>query len=284
MTTSLITGATAGIGHAFARALAARGDDLVIVARDGPRLNQVAAELRATCGVQVEVLVADLSDRAQLERVAQRLRDPVTASAQGGSPVDLLVNNAGFAVPGPLIVEADQPAGEHQRSIRAQEQMLDVLVRAVMVLTHAALPGMVARGHGRVINVSSVAGFLTAGPYSAAKAWVTTFTLSLANELGGTGVTATALCPGYVRTEFHQRMGAERSGPSWAWLDADRVAMQAIADAQRGRQISVPSRRYTVAATLARHLPLTVSAIVSGHVASRGRRRGQLAQPPGQPT
>jgi hypothetical protein len=268
-----VTGATAGIGNAFARALAARGDDLVLVARDGERLAQLAAELRATCGVEVEVLQADLVVRDQLERVVQRLRDPGPGSSDGRAPIDLLVNNAGFASPDRLVVPPGKPIEVHEKALHDQEQMLDVLVRAVLVLTHAALPGMVARGRGCVVNVSSVAGFLNAGPYSAAKAWVTTFTLSLAGELAGTGVTATALCPGYVRTEFHQRMGVARSGPSWAWLDADRLVREALRDVDRGRVISIPSRRYALAATFARHLPVRLSGGVSRNVAARRGNR-----------
>jgi len=256
MPTALITGASSGIGLAFAQALGARSHHLVLVARDAGRLEQVAATLRTAHGVDVEVLAADLSDRTALERVADRLRDP-------DRPVDLLVSNAGFGI--------------HTRfldgDIAVEEQALDVLVRAVLVLTRAAAPPMVARGHGAVITVSSVAGFLYSGTYSAAKAWATTFTVSLAGELAGTGVTATALCPGFVRTEFHERLGvADRSriAPDWAWLDADRLVADCLADVAHGRALSIPSRRYRVAATLVRHVPLRLALRV-------GRRR------PGRP-
>jgi uncharacterized protein len=254
--TALVTGATAGIGNAFARALAARGTDLVLVARDAVRLGGVAEALRRDHGVEVEVIAADLTVRPELDRVADRLRDPAR-------PVDLLVNNAGFPT-------KQRFAGG---DLAAEERMLDVLVRAVLVLSSAALPGMVERRRGALVTVSSVAGFLPSGTYSAAKAWATTFTLSLAAELTGTGVTATALCPGYVRTEFHGRAGIRVGGlPGFAWLDADELVAACLADVARGRPLSVPSLRYRLAATAARHLPLaTVQWFARGRMRRRNR-------------
>lgn len=237
---ALVTGPTAGIGNAFARRLAADGHDLVLVARDAARLAQVAEELRARHGVEVEVIAADLTDRAALDRVADRVRDP-------RRPVDVLVNNAGFG-PKQRIHEGD---------LDVELRLVDVLVTAVLVLTHAALPGMVARGRGTVITVSSVAGFMPGGTYSAAKAWATTFTASVAAQVAGTGVRATALCPGFVRTEFHQRAGLRMdSMPAWAWLDADRLVDDCLADVAKGRVVSVPSKRYKAATFALRHLPL----------------------------
>jgi uncharacterized protein len=254
--TALVTGGTAGIGNAFARALAARGTDLVLVARDAQRLEGVAADLRERHGVDVEVLVADLADREQLERVADRLRDRAR-------PVDLLVNNAGFSVK-QWFVGGD---------VTAEERLLDVLVRAVLVLSAAATPGMVERGRGAVVTVSSVAGFLPSGTYSAAKAWATTFTMSLAAELTGTGVTATALCPGYVHTEFHGRAGIRMNRlPEWVWLDADDVVAQCLRDVGRGRSISVPGTLYKLAVVAQRHLPL---GIVHWFAGGRMRRRNR---------
>jgi short-subunit dehydrogenase len=250
--TALVTGATAGIGNAFARALAARGTHLVLVARDAGRLEGIARDLRERHGVDVEVLTVDLADRGQLERVARRLRDD-------DRPVDLLVNNAGFTVR-QFLVGGDIPA---------EERMLDVLVRAVLVLSAAATPGMVQRRRGAVVTVSSVASFLPSGTYSAAKAWATTFTLSLAAELAGTGVTATALCPGYVHTEFHGRAGIRMSRlPEWVWLDADEVVAACLDDVARGRSISIPGLRYRLAVVASRHLPLRVLSWFS-----RGRMR-----------
>ncbi len=221
----------------------------MLVARDEARLDALARELEST-GVRAEVLVADLADRAQLDRVADRLR-------REDAPVDLLVNNAGFGVAARFV------GGE----LAAEEAMLDVLVRAVLVLTHAAAPGMVARGHGQIVTVSSVASFMTTGTYSAAKAWATTFSVSLARELAGSGVTVTALCPGFVRTEFQQRMGLRgQVAPSWAWLEADRLVADCLDDVDRGRVVSIPGRRYRVATAVLRHLPLRMSTRI-------GRRR-----------
>jgi short-subunit dehydrogenase len=238
--TALVTGATSGIGNAFARRLAAEGYGLVIVSRDVRRLDAVAVALRERYGADVEVLPADLSDREQMERVADRLRD-------NARPIDFLVNNAGFAAQKPF------PTGD----LAEEERMLDVLIRAVLVLTASAVPGMVARGRGNIVTVSSVAGFLPTGTYSAAKSWATFFTTSLAGQLAGTGVIATALCPGFVRTEFHQRAKMDMSAlPGWVWLSADGVVDSCLADVRRGRTISVPSFRYKMIAFLFRHLPL----------------------------
>jgi hypothetical protein len=266
MATALITGATAGIGHGFARLLATQGFDLVLVARDAERLGATAAQLRELHGIETETLAADLADREQLERVAERLRDDAR-------PVDVLINNAGFALNHNLVASP----------VADEERLLDVLVRAVLVLTKAAVPGMVKRGRGRVVTVASVAAFLPSGTYSAAKAWATTFTLSLAGELAGTGVTATAVCPGYTRTEFHQRAELEMSMlPGWAWLDADRLVAQAWSDVRRGRSVSVPSRRYAAAVMLLRHLPLRVGEIAGRRRAVRRSAagdRGRTAAP-----
>jgi short-subunit dehydrogenase len=254
MTTALVTGATAGIGYAFARRLAADGNGLVLVARDVPRLDEAAALLGREHGVPVETLPADLRDRAETERVAERLRD-------ANRPVGILVCNAGFTVGKPFL----------ETDIVEEERMLEVLVRSVLVLTHAAVPGMIARRRGSIITVSSVAGFLPAGTYSAAKAWATAFTVSLAGELSGTGVSATALCPGYVRTEFHRRAMLDASHiPEWAWLDADQVVGACLSDIRRGRIVSVPSLRYKSAVFVLRRLPLRFQEAVA-------RRRAAMA-------
>lgn len=236
MGTALITGATSGIGLAFARTLARRGHDLVLVARDRERLDVVAAELRGH-RVEVDVLVADLADRAQLATVEERLR---------ARPVEILVNNAGFGVPQKF------STGD----LEAEQQMLDVLVTAVMRLTHAALPGMIARGSGAVLNVSSVAGWITGGTYSAAKAWVTVFSESLSIELAGTGVHVTAVCPGYTHTEFHQRASMEMDAvPEWMWLDTQDVVDRALVDVRKGRPVSVAGTQYKALSLAAQYLP-----------------------------
>jgi short-subunit dehydrogenase len=247
MPTALVTGATAGIGAAFARRLAAEGHSLVLVARDVSRLEAAAAGLPG----DIELLPADLADDDGCAAVEERL----------GRGVDVLVNNAGIGL-----------GGEFLTNSRADEQyMLDLNVRAVMRLTHAALPGMVERGHGDIVNVSSVAGFGPLAPgstYGATKAWVTNFSESVHAAVRDRGVRVVALCPGFVRTEFHERAGIEvgdRRGR--LWLDADRVVADALADLRRGRAVSVPSVQYKLISSALRHLPHGLL-----RLATRGRR------------
>ena len=239
MATALVTGGTSGIGAAFARALAARGDDLVLVARNAGRLEGVAAELRQRHGVAVETLAADLADRADLARVAARLAD-------ASRPVDLLVNNAGFGIRARLTAEDLSPF----------EHGLDVMVHAVMVLAGTAARTMRERGHGAIVDVGSTSGYVTMGGYSALKAFVNVYTESLANELRGTGVTVTLLAPGWVRTEFHERaeIGTGKI-PGFLWLEADRLVTECLRDVAAGKVISIPSRRYRLLTFAARHAP-----------------------------
>lgn len=254
MGTALITGASAGLGLEFAWQLATARHDVVLVARDAARLEHLAGQLRAAAGVQAEVLPADLSVREDLERVAERLRAE-------DEPVGLLVNNAGFGT----------GKGFLASEVTEEERALEVMVRGVMVLSHAAAGAMVRRGRGAILNVGSVAGLLASGTYSAHKAWVRTFTEALAVELAGTGVTATVLQPGFVRTEFHERGGIDMSAlPEVAWLDAEDVVAQALADVRRGVVISTPSVRYRLAAGLVRTLPRTA-------VRALGNYRSRLA-------
>ncbi|NED99196.1 SDR family NAD(P)-dependent oxidoreductase [Phytoactinopolyspora halotolerans] len=240
MPTALVTGPTAGIGLAFARKLAEQRFDLVLVARDQGRLEATADELRAAHGVDVEVLPADLAQ--QTEDVELRLSDAVR-------PIDLLVNNAGHALRKPFLAN----------DIADEEQLLNVHVRAVLRLTHAALPPMIERGRGAVVNVSSVAAWTPRGTYSAAKAWTTSFTEGLAAQLNGTGVRAMVLAPGFTRTEFHDRAAMDMSSlPSWLWLDADRLVDVALRDLRRGKTVSVPGPLYNVAAAMLPRLPRQV--------------------------
>lgn len=234
---ALITGATAGIGAAFARVLSAEGYELVLVARDNQRLAAVARELG-----NASALPADLSTEAGCDEVAQRLRDPA-------NPVDLLVNNAGMSLNTPFL----------RSTVEQEELLLRLNVNAVMRLTHAALPGMVQRGRGDLINVSSVAGFAGLMPgstYPASKAWVTNFSESTAQLVRRYGVRVMALCPGYTHTEFHQRAGIKTSKtPGWMWLDAEFVAREGLRDLRRGKMVSVPDWKYKMAVFAVRHLP-----------------------------
>jgi short-subunit dehydrogenase len=239
MSTALVTGGTSGIGAAFAHALAARGDDLVLVARDAGRLADMATELTAEHGIEVEVMSADLGDRDDVLRVAARLQSTE-------QPIDLLVSNAGFGVRARLVTE----------DIATHEHAIDVMVRAVLILGAAAGGAMKARGRGTIINVASTAGFVTMGGYSAIKAWVVTYTEGLANELRGSGVQVTALCPGWVRTEFHERADIRTSKiPNQLWLDADRVVADCLADVARHQVVSIPSKRYKALILAARLAP-----------------------------
>jgi len=240
--TALVTGATAGIGAAFARHLAAEGHDLVLVARDKSRLDAYADELRQAHGVAVEPLAADLADDAGCAAVEARLADPER-------PVDVLVNNAGIGL----------ARGFMQVGVDDEELVLRLNVRAVMRLTHAAVAGMVARRRGEIVNVSSVAGFAAAMPgstYPASKAWVTNFSESIAAITRRDGVRVMALCPGYTRTEFHERAKIDMSRtPAWLWLDADAVVTEGLRDLRRGKVVSVPAWKYKVVAAAMRHLP-----------------------------
>lgn len=270
MFTALITGGTSGIGAAFAKALAARGLNLVLVARDPARLDQAAQELRARYRIEVETLAADLADRDDVDRVAERLESP-------DRPVELLINNAGFSVKGPVT------SPDHD----LHDAGFDVMCRAVMVLSSAAARAMTARHEGWILNVSSVAGEVSMGPYSAIKAWTTTFTESLAVELRGTGVQVTALLPGWVRTEFHSRAGISGSSiPNWLWLDADKLVEEALRDMARGKVVSIPTLRYKALMGVVKHAPRSGIRLASGLLNGARAREKKIATDPvgGSPT
>jgi short-subunit dehydrogenase len=252
MTTALVTGATAGIGAAFARQLAARGHDLVLVARDEARLESKAQQLRSY-GVQVEVLAADLADDERCAVVEKRC----------AAGLDVLVNNAGLGTKGDF----------HEVDLAHEEHMLRLNVRAVLRLTHAALPPMVQRGSGAIVNVSSVAGFAPgarAVSYSASKAYVTNFSQSLHLQYGERGVQVLALCPGFTRTEFHGRADMDISGiPERMWLDADEVVATALKDLAAGKSLSVPGAQYKAIVAATRTIPPSVQRLVLRRLQNR---------------
>lgn len=253
MPTALITGASAGLGTEFAYQLAARRADLVLVARSRAALETLATELRETYGVAVEVMAADLVIEDDVNRVASRI-------AQSDDPIDLLINNAGFGLP---LHFADNDIDDEVRHLRLH-------VEAPMRLMHAALGAMRGRG-GRIINVASVAGFISRSTYSACKQWLIGFSRWANAEYARDGVTVTALCPGFTHTNFHQRMGLEPGHegiPSIGWLNAKDVVREGLRDAARGNAVSVPSLRYKLVVALTKVLPSSLTA--------RAARRGRV--------
>ncbi|MFI6338663.1 SDR family NAD(P)-dependent oxidoreductase [Streptomyces sp. NPDC050535] len=255
MTTALITGSTAGIGAAFARRLAADGHNLVLVARDTKRLGEQATELHDRHGIEAEVLTADLATDDGIESVARRLGDRK-------HPVDLLINNAGFANKGRYL----------DVSMADELKMIKVHCEAVLRLTSAAAEAMRERGRGGVVNVASVAAFVPRGTYGASKSWVVQFTQGAARDLAGSGVRLMALCPGFVRTEFHERAGMGTDNiPNWMWLDADKLVAAALGDLARGRTLSIPDPRYKALMGLVK---VTPRALLGGVTSKTGRKYG----------
>ena len=253
--TALITGPTSGLGEGYARRFARDGHDLVLVARDVDRLVTLAADLRAAHGIDVEVLPGDLSRAADRAQVCERL----------AAGVQVLVNNAGLGTSGEFWT-AD-PELLHRQ--------LDVNVTAVMDLTRAALPPMLAAHTGTVINVASVAGLLPGrgSTYSASKAWVVFFSEGLANGLTGTGVGMHAVCPGFVRTEFHERAGIEMSTmPGLMWLSVDDVVDESLADIAKGKVVSIPGMQYKALAGAGRLIP---RGFIRAMTNKMGRARGR---------
>ncbi|WP_420176485.1 SDR family NAD(P)-dependent oxidoreductase [Luteococcus sp. OSA5] len=237
MATALVTGGTSGIGNAFVRALAARGDDVVVVARDEERMKTIADDLQGKHGVTITCLPADLSVADDVTRIADWIEDPA-------HPLDLVVNNAGFGLHARLL---------DKQALETQRRAFNLMCFAVLQLSGAAGRAMRERGHGRIINVSSTSSWIFSGNYSAIKAWVRSYTEALAIELQGTGVTATALCPGWVHTEFHSRAGVSSDNlPGFVWVDPDVLVREALADAEAGKPISIPSLKWKAAIFLAR--------------------------------
>jgi short-subunit dehydrogenase len=239
MATALVTGATSGIGAAYAKLLAKDKYDLVLVARDLPRLNTYAKELNKAYKIKVETLQADLTKTAQLAKVEKRL-------SSNAKPIEVLINNAGFGI--------KQSFADSE--IKREQELLDVLVTAPMRLTHAVLPQMLKRDRGVIVNVSSVASWIAGGTYSAAKSYLTVFSEYLNTELKRTGIKVSALCPGFTRTEFHQRGKMRMTGlPNFMWLSSDQVVAKSWKDAKVGKAICIPGWKYLILSTIARVAP-----------------------------
>lgn len=254
-TTALVTGGSAGIGLEFARLLAEQGTDLVLVARSGDQLEQVAATLRSDHGVAVEVLVADLTTDAGLERVGERLR-------REDRPVDLLVNNAGAGSIGPAT----------SMPLQREENLVQLNVIAVLRLSRIAAAVMQQRRSGTILNVSSLAAW---GPipyfavYGATKAFVLSLSLALREELRGTGVSVTTLSPGFVDTDFADKAGVRNPPMRRLFADATRVARDGLAGAAKGQAVVLPSVPVRAAGVLSQLLPPTALARVAGAITRR---------------
>jgi short-subunit dehydrogenase len=251
---ALVTGATSGIGESFTRLLAKNNYNIVLVARDVPRLQERAAQLQAKFNVQTHIIQADLATNAGCGLVEQYI-----ASNQ----IDVLINNAGFGINKAFTVS----------ELDSEQQLLDVLVRTPMRLMHVVLPSMKQRNEGVVINVSSVASFIAGGTYSAAKSYLTVLTESVHTELAGTDVKVSALCPGFTRTEFHQRGRMSMKGlPTSLWLDSDKLVAKAWADALKGAPISIPGWQYQLLVFLIQALPRSIVRKVGMNLRAKQRK------------
>jgi len=256
VSTALVTGATAGIGREFARALAARGHDLVLVARDGARLGGVAAELRGRHGITADVLAADLVSNEGLRAVEARLGDDDV-------PVDILVNNAGMGTYGEFV----------DLDVCHEVREIELNVLALVRLTHAALGGMVPRGEGAVLNISSLAAYQPdpmSATYGATKAFVNSFSHAVHEEVRRRGVHVMVVCPGYTHTEFHERAGlGPTQVPEFMWQSPEEVVEAALRDLDRRRALSIPGALNKTLGALSSSVPAGITRWVAGQVTRR---------------
>ena len=266
---ALVTGASAGIGAAFARELAKRGYDLVLTARRTGRLEALAAELSTAHGVSCTVLTADLDRTDAPDDLAQAL-------AARGLEVDLLVNNAGYSLPGYLL---DQPWIRHR-------DFMQIMVSAPVQLSQRVLPGMLERGRSGIVNVASVAGLIpgSAGHtlYAAAKSFLIKFSQSLALEYRGRGVNTCAVCPGFTWSEFHDVNGSRPlmdKLPSWMWLDADRVAREGLDALFAGKVVQVSGGVYKAIHLMTKLLPERLLLRMSARRSAQFRVQGGNGPP-----
>jgi len=252
---ALVTGATVGIGESFTRLLAKNGYNIVLVARDLPRLQERAKGLESTFGVATKVIQADLATDAGCKAI----EDFIT-----NNQIDVLINNAGFGLNKAFTMS----------QLDAEQQMLDVLVRTPMRLMHVALPGMKERNKGVIINVSSVAGWIAGGTYSASKSYLTVLSESLHTELAATNVKISALCPGFTRTEFHQRGGMSMKGlPAFLWLNSDKLVTTAWKEAIAGKAVSVPGWQYQLLTFVMRNAPRSLVRKIGMNVRIKQRKK-----------
>ena len=251
---ALVTGATSGIGESFTRLLAENNYNIVLVARDVPRLQERAQGLEEKYLVQTHIIQADLSTDAGCTIVEQYIAN---------NQIDVLINNAGFGINKAFTVSA----------LDSEQQLLDVLVRTPMRLMHVALPPMKQRNKGVIINVSSVASFIAGGTYSASKSYLTVLSESLHTELAETNVKISALCPGFTRTEFHQRGRMSMKGlPSFMWLDSDVLVAKAWSDALKGKAVSIPGWQYKLLVFVIHQLPRSIVRKVGMSVRTKQRK------------
>ena len=251
---ALVTGATAGIGESFTRLLAENNYNIVMVARDLQRLEERALGLESKFNISTHVIQADLATESGCAVIEQYISN---------NQIDVLINNAGFGLNKAFTMS----------SLEAEQQMLDVLVRTPMRLMHAVLPGMKERNKGVVINVSSVAGYIAGGSYSASKSYITVISESLNTELAGTNVKVSALCPGFTRTEFHQRARMSMKGlPNFMWLNADELVKKAWSDALRGEAVSIPGWQYRVLTFVIQAVPRSLVRKVGMNLRAKQRK------------
>jgi len=251
---ALVTGATVGIGESFTRLLAEKNYNLVLVARDVSRLQERASQLQSQFNVETHILQADLSTDVGCAAVEQYI-----ASNQ----IDVLINNAGFGINKAFTMS----------ELKTEQEMFDVLVRTPMRLMHGVLPGMKQRNKGVVINVSSVAGYIAGGSYSAAKSYLTVISESLHTELADTNIKVSALCPGFTRTEFHQRGRMSMKGlPNFMWLDSDTLVAKAWSDALKGKAVSIPGWQYQILVFVIASLPRSIIRKVGMNLRAKQRK------------
>jgi short-subunit dehydrogenase len=251
---ALVTGATSGIGESFTRLLAENNYNILLVARDLPRLQERARGLQEKFNVETHIIQADLATDAGCSAVEQYIAN---------NQIDVLINNAGFGLNKAFTMS----------ELNAEQQMFDVLIRTPMRLMHTALPGMKERNKGVIINVSSVAGFIAGGTYSASKSYLTVLSESLHTELAGTNIKISALCPGFTRTEFHQRGRMSMKGlPSFMWLDSDKLVAQSWSDALKGKAVSIPGWQYQLLVFVIHSLPRAIIRKVGMNLRAKKRK------------